>query len=84
MIVKPNQLKLGDVVHYTNARYAFGDMEVVKVDDDGVYLRRPYITNVEAHYEELYWRKDSDFNFVLVETADYEDERWKRNLSCTN
>lgn len=36
-----------------------GDFEVVKVEENGVTLRRPY--------EEGYWSRDSDFEFRLLD-----------------
>lgn len=48
-VIKPADLKLGDVVcNNASGRFPFGDMEVVKIDSlIGVYLRRPYITEEE-------------------------------------
>jgi hypothetical protein len=67
-VLKPSELQLNDVVCYCKpAVGAFRDMRVVKVDDDGVVLRRPYIDNDgTAKYEELYWLKDSNFFFQLL------------------
>lgn len=71
-IVKPADLKLGDVVCYNrDDGFPFDDMEVVKIDH-GVYLRRPFIHRGEAAYEECYWSMDSDFEFRLL-----------RNSNCT-
>lgn len=78
--MKPSELRKGDVVCYGNGRFPFGDMEVVKVGSDGVLLRRPYITETgEAAFEELCWRKDSNFEFRLLDTEDYDDLRLTRN-----
>lgn len=85
-VIKPADLKLGDVVCYNNAsgRFPFGDMEVVKIDSlIGVYLRRPYITEEgEAAYEECYWSLDSDFEFRLLDrTPNYNGDN-SNNRSC--
>lgn len=69
-ILKPSELTVGDVVCFANAsgRFPFGDMEVVKEEEKGWILRRPYITETgEAAYEEGYWAKDSDFTFHLLQ-----------------
>lgn len=71
-ILKSADLKLGDVVcyHYQSSyRWAFMDMEVTYIDDKGVYLRRPYIDSdsKEACLEQLFWAKDSNFQFDLLE-----------------
>jgi hypothetical protein len=71
-ILKPADLKLGDVVCYNRDEgFPFDDMEVVKIDHlIGVYLRRPYITEEgAAAYEECYWNLDSDFEFRLLRRA---------------
>lgn len=68
-IVKPSELKLGDVVCFANVhgRFPFGDHEVVRDADNGFYLRRPYITEGgEAAYEEGFWLKNSNFDFRLL------------------
>lgn len=72
--MKPAELRIGDVVCYANGRFPFGDMEVVKEEDGGFYLHRPYITeNGTAAFEECFWKKDSNFQFLLL----------RRPVSCT-
>jgi hypothetical protein len=78
-ILKISELQLGNVVKYCGAmqpngivRYCgaskFGDMMVVMVQSDGVYLRRPYIdeTTGKAEYEEIYCKKDDGLLFMLA------------------
>ncbi len=67
MIIKPADLKIGDVVCFANNRFPFGDHEVVREADGGFYLRRPYISDGAAGYEEGFWKKDSNFEFRLLE-----------------
>lgn len=68
-IVKPADLKIGDVVRFEHWYGPYGDHDVVREADGGFYLRRPYIDSdtKEAAYEEGFWLKDSDFKFQLVE-----------------
>ncbi len=77
IVLKPANLKIGDVVCFARRdgmkvvpnRFPFGDHEVVREADGGFYLRRPYIQDGEAAYEEGFWRKDSNFEFVLLERS---------------
>ena len=68
MIVKPADLKIGDVVCFANNRFPFGDYEVVREADGGFYLRRAYIDcdTHESGYEENFWQKGSNFEFKLL------------------
>ena len=74
-VVKPADLKVGDVVCFAHRdglkvvsnRFPFGDHEVHREADGGFYLRRAYMQDGEAHYEEGFWKKDSNFEFVLLE-----------------
>ncbi len=72
-VLTPNELRVGDVVCYwKNTGDIFPDMRVVRKEEDGIYLRRPYITDAgEASYEELYWRKDSNFFFKLLRRPEW-------------
>jgi hypothetical protein len=67
--MKAADLMVGDVVCFANHRFPFGDHQVIGKDDDGVYLRRPYVDSLtgEVEYEDGFWHKDSDFEFVLLE-----------------
>lgn len=66
--MKAQDLKLYDVVRYPKATDPFPNMRVVRIEQDGIYLHRPYISSDGVlGCEELYWRKDSNFLFKLVE-----------------
>ena len=70
----PADLRVGDVVCFAQGggRFPFGDHEVVREDEQGFFLRRPYIDSdsKEAAYEEGYWFKNSNFQFHLLERAE--------------
>jgi hypothetical protein len=72
-VVKPADLKIGDVVCYYchgDGRMPFSDMRVISYENDGVHLRRPYInTDGEAACEELWFALASNFPFWLVYRA---------------
>ena len=75
IVVKPSGLKIGDVVCFARRdglrvvanRFPFGDHEVHREVDGGFFLRRAYMFDGEAKYEESFWPKDSNFEFVLLE-----------------
>lgn len=71
MILKPKDLRVGDVVCYyrkSGERSPFGDMRVHREEGSGIYLRRPFIkVGGEVAYEELWWNLDSNFQFQLVQ-----------------
>jgi hypothetical protein len=71
MILKPCDLKVDDVVCYYRKnnpeRGPFCDMVVNRIDGVDIYLRRPYINaDGEARFEELYWHRDANFQFLLI------------------
>lgn len=68
-ILKPlSGFKVGDIVCIAKDRFAFGDHEIVKEDEEQFVLRRPYIdpNTKEARYEETTWAKDCKMKFQLV------------------
>ena len=67
-ILKPSELCVGDVVRYRNWVGPFADMEVNRLADNGVYIRRAYMQDGKALYEECFWLLDSNFGFKLVES----------------
>lgn len=68
----PAQLEVGDVVrYYKNTGGVFKEMRVVKKENSGVYLRRPYIAaDGEVGFEELYWNDSDHFLFLLLSRVD--------------
>jgi hypothetical protein len=70
MILKPCDLKVDDVVCYYRKnpeRGPFCDMKVTRIEGVDIYLHRPYIDgNGEARFEELYWHRDANFQFLLI------------------
>lgn len=68
-VLKPSELQKNDVVAYWKGTGGpFCDMMVHRIEDNGVFLRRPYIdaSTGKAAYEELFWLKDSNFLFLLI------------------
>jgi len=75
-ILKPADLKIGDVVCFTTRdgltvkpnRFPFGDHQVVREHDGGFTLRRPYVDHDtgEIACEDGFWKKDSNFEFGLL------------------
>ena len=70
MRILKTKLCEGDVVRYPNWVSPFGDMEVNRFADNGVYLRRAYMQDGKAAYEECFWFLDS-LEFKLLECGVY-------------
>jgi hypothetical protein len=64
---KAIDLKIGDVVSYKGNRFPFGDMTVVKKDEQGITCYRPFIDieTFEARFEECWFPLNGSFEFDL-------------------
>jgi len=67
-VVKPADLKIGDVVRFTKWVGPFGDHQVILERDGGFTLRRPYVDcDGMTGHEDGFWLKGSNFEFILLE-----------------